>query len=311
VVNRRYFLVILGPSGQSVRRVSVSLRLLQVAAVLGTAALLLSGGLIVHGLVNAHVAAETAMLQHENEVLHHIVAQMDARVPEGRILSLRSELTFAQLWSKSGLGLEPNVLGIGPLDDDPTATRRDASEPILTSRVSESAVLRVEPAALPLEFDRLENDGQTLQSSLAETLEYFHDAALLLSNTPSLRPVQHGALTSSFGKRDDPYIHTWVMHKGVDLGGQIGTSVVAPADGTIIFTGARGGYGSTIVIDHGYGLQTHYAHLSAIRVKIGDHVQRGETIAAVGSTGRSTGPHLHYEVRRLGQPLNPLRFILD
>jgi len=100
-------------------------------------------------------------------------------------------------------------------------------------------------------------------------LEYFHDAAQMLSNTPSIRPVAHSYLTSSFGKRSDPVNHSWAVHKGVDLGGAVGTPIVAPADGVVIFTGIRGGYGLTVVIDHGYGIQTHYGHLSSLKVKGG------------------------------------------
>ena len=101
------------------------------------------------------------------------------------------------------------------------------------------------------------------------------------------------------------------MHKGLDLGGQTGMEIACPADGVVIFTGHRGGYGVTVVVHHGFGLQTHYAHLSRYMVRVGQRVQRGEVIALMGSTGKSTGPHLHYEVRRNGEPLDPEKFILD
>lgn len=306
MVNRRYFLVILDPSGRSVRRVAISLKTLQIAAGLAIAAVALSGVLIVHGMVRARLAAETVRLERDNALLREISQQIDERVPEGRMLALRTELTFAQLWAKSDLGPEPNVLAIGPLDDD-AVPGSDG----MAATTEQSRVLTLEPAALPLELDRLDVQGLELQTELGEMLEYFHDAALLLSNTPSLQPVTRGYLTSSFGKRRDPMNHSFVMHKGLDIGGATGTEIVAPADGVVIFTGTRGGYGLTLVIDHGYGLQTHYAHLSHIIVKHGARVQRGEAVAQVGSSGRSTGPHLHYEVRRNGQPLNPMRFILD
>jgi murein DD-endopeptidase MepM/ murein hydrolase activator NlpD len=118
-------------------------------------------------------------------------------------------------------------------------------------------------------------------------------------------------VTSSFGRRRDPIFKTWLMHKGLDLGGHTGMDITAPADGIVIYTGWRGGYGKTVVVDHGFGLQTHYAHLSDYRVQVGQRVRRGEVLALMGSTGKSTGPHLHYEVRSNGQPLDPIRFILD
>ena len=127
------------------------------------------------------------------------------------MLALRTELTFAQLWAKSGLGLEPSVLGVGPLDEDATAVAIDDSSPALGMKPIKSNVLALGPTALPLEFDRLETEGQALQTSLGEMLEYFHDAALLLSNTPSVRPVTHAFLTSPFGKRSDPMNHSWAI----------------------------------------------------------------------------------------------------
>jgi murein DD-endopeptidase MepM/ murein hydrolase activator NlpD len=312
MINRRYFLVVIDSSGRSVRRFSVARRSLQLGAGALAAVLLLTLTVAVHGLARRHAAAEAEDLTHENAMLRQVASQLENRLPSGRLLGMRAELTFAQLWAKSGLGLEPKTWGIGPLESDPLAGLGGGSSDKALQWPAASHVLSVDAPALPLEFDRLESEGIALQTNLGELLEYFHDAALLLSNTPSLRPVIEGSsITSHFGKRRDPMNGSWVMHKGVDLGGHIGSEIDAPADGVVIFTGLRGGYGQTVVVDHGYGLQTHYAHLSHIWVRPGDHVRRGDHIADVGSTGRSTGPHLHYEVRRLGEPINPERFILD
>lgn len=150
-----------------------------------------------------------------------------------------------------------------------------------------------------------------LETRLSERLEYFQDASELLAHTPSIRPTKTPWLTSSFGKRRDPMSGRWVMHKGLDLAGAIGLKVMAPADGVVIFVGRRGGYGQTVVVDHGFGLQTHFAHLSRFLVKRGASVRRGEAIAEMGNTGKSTGPHLHYEVRVHGSPIDPRPFILD
>jgi murein DD-endopeptidase MepM/ murein hydrolase activator NlpD len=101
------------------------------------------------------------------------------------------------------------------------------------------------------------------------------------------------------------------MHEGLDIAAPHGKEVVAPSDGVIIFAGLEGGYGNVLVIDHGYGVKTRYGHLSKLEVKTGDHVKRGQVVGAVGNTGRSTGPHLHYEVRVNGIPENPRKFILE
>ena len=102
-----------------------------------------------------------------------------------------------------------------------------------------------------------------------------------------------------------------MMHEGLDIAANPGTPVVAPADGMVTYAGYDAGYGKLIVIDHGYGVETRYGHNSEIQVAVGQKVRHGQRIAAVGSTGRSTGPHLHYEVRVNGQPIDPLNYILE
>ena len=139
---------------------------------------------------------------------------------------------------------------------------------------------------------------------------YFEDQQALLASAPSIWPVK-GWVTSDFSVRLDPYTGERVMHEGMDVASAVGTPVRAPADGTVVFAGLEGGYGHVLVLDHGYGLKTRYGHLSRIDVKLGEKIKRGQFIAAVGNSGRSTGPHLHYEVRVNGVADNPRKFILE
>ena len=307
--NRRFVLVIMDSTGRSVRRVGVSRRVLEGAAIGAGLLVTLALALGVHGAWRYGEAVEARELKAENMQLAGILQQLDGQLPELRRLSLRSEMSFAQLWSKSGLGVEPRLLAIGPLENTDNA-RLPGSDQKIASAIN-GEILDLAPVALPLEFERIHTDEREVQHSLGELLEYFHDAERVLSHTPSLRPASTPWITSSFGRRRDPIHHDWMMHKGLDLGGRVGDEISAPADGVVIFTGVRGGYGLTVVVDHGFGLQTHYAHLSRTRVYVGQRVERGDLLAEMGSTGKSTGPHLHYEVRRLGQPLDPRRFILD
>ena len=131
-----------------------------------------------------------------------------------------------------------------------------------------------------------------------------------LFSIPSVWPVK-GYLTSGFGLRRAPTAGASRMHKGLDIANRVGTAVQAPADGKVTFSGYDGAYGLCITIDHGNGLKTRYAHLHKSAVKPGDEVLRGEVIGALGNTGRSTGPHLHYEVHVNGVPVNPMRYILN
>jgi len=127
---------------------------------------------------------------------------------------------------------------------------------------------------------------------------------------PSDKPVMTAEFTSGFGSRDDPFRHGAAFHPGIDLAAPYGTPVYATADGTVLRAGwNNGGYGNLVEIDHGRGIVTRYGHMSAILVSAGDHVRRGQQVGRVGSTGRSTGNHLHYEVRIDNTPVNPIPFM--
>jgi murein DD-endopeptidase MepM/ murein hydrolase activator NlpD len=125
---------------------------------------------------------------------------------------------------------------------------------------------------------------------------------------PTLWPLD-GRLMSSFGTRTDPFSGEGALHTGVDLSARIGTPVRATGDGIIHFASWSGGYGKLVVIDHGNGIETYYGHLSEFEVIAGQEIRRGDTIGLSGGTGRSTGPHLHYEIRMGGSPVNPYKYL--
>src|SRR6202790_2882153 len=129
-----------------------------------------------------------------------------------------------------------------------------------------------------------------------------------LPPTPSLWPVI-GHLTGTFGERMDPFSGEGAFHTGVDISSQYGDAVRVAADGVVIEAETRAGYGRLVVVDHGYGLTTWYGHLSTFSVLAGEQLRRGDTIGNVGVSGRSTGPHVHYEVRINGAPVNPMRYL--
>ena len=143
-----------------------------------------------------------------------------------------------------------------------------------------------------------------------EIIQAFRENEELLSSTPSIWPTE-GWVSSPFGYRQSPFTAKREFHRGLDISTRVGTPIVAPASGKVIFTGIDNGYGRTVVIDHGNGVTTRYAHLKNWVVKMSETVERGQLIARVGSTGRSTGPHLHYEVRLNGLCVNPKRYILN
>ncbi len=143
--------------------------------------------------------------------------------------------------------------------------------------------------------------------SLFNNLE---DQRNLLAATPAIRPTD-GWISSTFGYRTSPFTGLREFHNGLDIATRKGTPILAAADGVVTFAGTKGLMGKLIVIDHGYGMVTRYAHIHKMLKKRGDAVKKGDTIALVGNTGRSTGSHLHYEVHLDGIPVNPAKYILN
>ncbi len=168
-------------------------------------------------------------------------------------------------------------------------------EPIPQLRLVSDQLGRLQESSLPLEvgFAKLENNFLARRSWLRAM--------------PSILPVA-GWITSGFGYRNHPQEGGYRLHAGVDVAADPGTPVRAPADGTVLFSGYKEGYGKLVILNHGYGISTVFAHNSKLFVTASTKVKRGDILSEVGSTGMSTGPHLHYEIRKNGVPVNPLSF---
>ena len=166
------------------------------------------------------------------------------------------------------------------------------------------------PVLAPRALAAIDESLTTLTQRSAQLEEFYRDQTLVLASTPSIWPVR-GYLSAGFGNRLDPFTGQKDFHAGIDISTPIGTRVFAPADGVVLSVGVQGGYGNALIMDHGYGVVTRYGHLDAYAVHPGQRVRRGDLIAFVGNSGRSTGPHLHYEVWVRDQAQNPIHFILD
>jgi murein DD-endopeptidase MepM/ murein hydrolase activator NlpD len=160
------------------------------------------------------------------------------------------------------------------------------------------------------QIEEIEGEIAALEKEQASIKKLIAQQAKALGSAPGslARPVP-GAITSGFGPRIHPIYGYSLMHTGVDMSGGSGQAIVSASSGTVIFVGVKGGYGNTIMIDHGGGLVTLYAHQSKYAVSAGQSVKRGQTIGYVGSTGVSTGPHLHFEVRIGGNPVDPAKYL--
>ena len=160
------------------------------------------------------------------------------------------------------------------------------------------------------DIERLQSEATSQEVSLSELEKVLQTKKEMLIHTPSIWPV-FGWVTSGFGFRTNPFTGLNQMHEGVDISNRVGTIIVAPADGFISDIGSDWVHGRILVISHGFGMTTRYSHLDKTLVKVGQKVKRGDKIAEVGVSGKSTGPHLHYEVRLHGIPVNPMRHILN
>jgi murein DD-endopeptidase MepM/ murein hydrolase activator NlpD len=158
--------------------------------------------------------------------------------------------------------------------------------------------------------EQLSTDAKLEELRQQEILSFIKEKKDILARTPSIWPTT-GWVTSNFGYRRSPFTGQRELHKGLDISAPLGTPIYASASGKVVKVERDHGYGKNIMVDHGSGIVTRYAHLNNYAVKKGEQVKRGQLIGYVGNTGRSTGPHLHYEVRLNGVPVNPLRYILD
>ena len=161
------------------------------------------------------------------------------------------------------------------------------------------------------QMGQLNHAGTIQQEDFETLLDKLETQRNLLAHTPAIRPVEGGWVTSKFGYRRSPFTGKREFHKGLDIANRKGSPIVATANGVVSFTGRKGLLGKVVVIDHGHGVVTRYAHLDKILKEQGELVQRGEVIGHMGISGRTTGPHLHYEVRLNGVPMNPTKYILN
>jgi murein DD-endopeptidase MepM/ murein hydrolase activator NlpD len=289
-MNRRYSTIIFVPHARAkFRKLKVSHRAILSVISLITSSLCLSTFFSFQYFTSISQTHELAKLKRENHDLQHANEQFSQSVE-----ALRGQLRHVEDRTRK-LAI---IAGITTLDEGAQnqggvgGLRQDGESPYTD------------------EIDKMSFRSHRLESDLSVLEQKFTQQSQMLSCTPSIAPVR-GILTDGFGGRSDPFTGEPGTHNAVDISSAIGQPVRAPADGIVVRSEWANGYGNCIFLSHGYGYSTRYGHLSAYNVKPGQRIHRGDVIGYVGSTGRSTGPHLHYEVRLNNQPVNPLAFILN
>ncbi len=236
---------------------------------------------------------EKETMQSQLEILNQQVDQMQIVMTD---LQQRDDNLYRVLF-----GAEPIPLSIR----QGTQRRIDYYDSIALMTNSQLA------AELTMKVDMLEKELYTQAKSYDEVLQMTKTQEIRMENIPAIQPVMNKDLkrvASGYGMRIDPVYHVRRFHQGMDFTAPTGTEVFATGNATVSFTGWKQGYGNTVILDHGFGYQTLYAHLYKSLVRRGQKVRRSDIIALVGNTGKSTGPHLHYEVRLNGKPVDPRNY---
>jgi murein DD-endopeptidase MepM/ murein hydrolase activator NlpD len=300
-MSRRRWTIVVVPQGSSATKIievsQTALKLVGSLVVAVTMLVLVLGYATVRRSLNL---ARADRLERENTLLASDLDQL-----HGRMTTL-NETVAALEQQDTKLRLLANL---EPIDAQVYAAGIGGPRPAALSREEPSELLG-RAGLVRVNLNALIRRANLLTSSFKEAGDSLALHADRLAATPSIMPTT-GWLSSAFSRmREHPILHGARPHEGIDVTAPMGAPIEAPAAGTVIQTGWEAGYGNTVTIDHGYGIVTKFAHASRILVKVGDRVKRGELIAQVGNTGLSTGPHLHYEVRVNGRPVDPRRYIL-
>ncbi len=301
-MGKKYTIMVIPSNSSGTRRFSVTRRVL--LTTLTVFLFFVGSGLYFfneRNLLAQHVA-ELLPLEEQSRAQKELIEKFEAklRVLDDNLIGLRRLEEQLRIMASLKPDKRKNALGVGGISKDALPENLEK----LTA--SEQRFVR----RLNRRFQDIEKRTAGQETAFQELLRAFRDRGVLLAHTPSIWPVK-GWLSSSFGHRISPFTNRREFHAGIDIVAREGTPIFAPADGVVVRVGRQGGYGKVLEIRHMQGIATKFGHNSVNLVKAGQRVRRGDVIAKVGSTGRSTGPHLHYEVRINGVAVNPRLYIVE
>lgn len=305
-LQKRYRISLATSGAKGAKQIEIGLPLLcllMVAAVLLSGTILWGSWMALHSVQNENrYRAEIENLQEQNQAQAFHIQQFTDRLGHLTGQMERLQNFYAKLKILANLDLQepqdPSIAAGGPQPD----TRE------INMYLEEGLKRQIQ--RVHWEMEELQMLAEIQERNAYKVERFFDSQRSLLASTPTIWPVR-GWITSSFGQRMSPFTGRLQMHEGLDIAARPGTPVKASAEGVVIYSGWKSDFGKLVTIDHGYGYRTRYGHMSKIYVKNGQRVKRGDALGAVGSTGRSTGPHLHYEVKVRGLPVNPKTYLLD
>lgn len=303
VRDRSYTLMIIPSAHRRVRKIVLSERLLKTAVAVSGAVALLLTLFVIDYVRSRFMVTELKELRAETKTQRIKTAQLAQNLVDlengmSRLRKFEAKLRTAFDLDRDYYSQE-RLMGIG------------GGETSLAEMVNGLDVRQADLVAqVNRDLEHMKGEIAAQEQGFSELVGYLEDQKSLLASTPSILPVK-GWVTSGFRRRSDPFTQHLVWHRGLDISTILGAPVVAPADGVVTYVGRKVDFGNILTLDHGYGYLSRYGHNSKILVRLGQSVKRGQVIAFVGNTGKSTGPHLHYEILRNGVPLNPTDYILN
>lgn len=283
-------------------------------------------GLLLQAMENKRLKAENAQLIKQFQVVESKVSALENSLERVKTfttkLKLITNVDAEDRITKLTMGPKPSA-GQQVEEYEPMEQRQAPEELIAQDQVLDTqkplndqvGELANEDAdkdyvSLVVRIDKAVKETHLKEQSVIDLWESLSERQSLLNSTPNMKPAK-GWITSRFGYRVSPFSGKTALHAGLDIAAAPGSPVYAPADGVVVFASYDESYGKLITIDYGYGVTTRFGHLSQIYVQVGQRVSKWDVVGAVGNTGRSTGPHLHYEVRINGTAVDPINYILD
>ena len=305
--SKNYSIIVVSDATSANREFSLSSKLIR-NSVLGFAILMLFCGLMIFDYLTINLDKQKMKrLERETQVNQEKIQELAATI-ESLNKSLKSmENIKDRIMVAAGLTSPMALREVGSGGPANEAFGNETATSIQNPGGFKDAA-KLKPAVVnPSELTR---NAQKIEDTLKSVFSVVDQQRLRLSSTPSIWPT-HGYISQAFSRRINPFTGRLEFHSAMDIATQLGNKVITTADGTILVAETRENYGKMIIIDHGFGWSTRYGHLASFSVREGQRVKRGDLIGFVGSTGRSTGPHLHYEVRFFDKNVNPWDYILD
>ena len=302
VAGKKYTIMVIPSHASGAARFVISRRAVVLAIALVLTLFGTSTYLIYDRVTLEHNISRLEPLMERVQAQRTVLDRMGERVREMdqslvRLRKLEEQLRVMASLKPAERGTDLGVGGINRSDLLDKMDKLPETEKLVVGRLSR-------------QFFDMERRATAQESAFKEIVGVFRDKRVLLAHTPSTLPAK-GWVTSTFGQRRSVFTGGGEFHAGLDIVARVGTPITAPADGVVITSGRESGYGNIIEIRHMQGIITRFAHNHRNLVRVGQKVQRGDVIAEIGSTGRSTGPHLHYEVRLNGVALNPMLYIVE